>query len=187
MTSISVTLLLMMSQVGSIVESIYYDNEVLADVDHNMPYVHAVFSSFAIIMMLATAFALFIYKARWHHRHQLLAIHNMFISTSISVNVVYILCYFCLYMLLAFLDNPLVTFSTYVIIVIAIFGWFHFLLMSITIGSIHVLQVCKIIANQSKATKFLCGLFMYLTGIIVGCASFYANNALCGSYSSKFY
>ena len=172
-TSVPVTLLLVISQVGSIVESIDYGNEVLSDDDHNMPYVHAVFSSIAIATWLAPAYVLITYNAMQYCRHQLLARRNKVISILISVNVFYILCYFCLYMLLAFLDNPLVTFSTYFIIIIAIFGWFHFLLMSIILASIHVLKVCRMIANQSKAAKLLISIFMYLTGLIAGCISIY--------------
>ena len=143
---------------------------MLDDDDSSLPFLNAVFPSIAIAAMLATAYALLLYKASRHHRHQLLDRRNMFISTLISVNVVYILCYFCLYMLLAFLDNPLVTFSTYFIIVIAILCWFYLLLMSGTF-SIHVAQVIKMIAIQSKVTKCLLIALIIFIAVIVGVAS----------------
>lgn len=174
-TSFLFTGLLVTSHIVSIVEFIDYGNQVLDDSDRNMPYVNAAFSGSAIVVMLIVAYACCIYKARrlQCNKNKLKQpdIRSFVIATAISINILYILCYFCLYMLLAFLNDPLVTFLTYFVIIFAFVSWFLLwfigALLLATDGK-------KLVANKSEVARCLISLLLMLTLLIVGLPSLYA-------------
>ena len=169
------TLLLVISHVRSIVEFIDYGNEVLDDSDHSMPYVNAGFSGSAIIVMLVIVYAGCIYKARqlqcYKSNNMQPEYRSFVIATSLSINILYILCYFCPYMLLAFLNDPLVTFLTYFMIIFATVCWFLLWFISIFL---FITGGNKLIANQSIEAKRLILVLLMLTFMIVAVFSIYA-------------
>ena len=174
-TSSLVTILLLISHVGSLIEFIDYGNEVLNDDDHNMPYVNAAFSGSAIAAMIVITYACFVYKAGqlqcYKNKDKLPEYRSFVMATLISMNILYILCYFCLYMLLAFLNDPLVSFSTYFIIMLANVSWFLFLFIGMLL---FVLVITKLMIIKSKVARSLIAVLLMIICLIVGTLSVYA-------------
>ena len=113
LTSLIMTMILVMLHITSAAEFIDYGNDVLLDEgfpltnDHYLPYIHAVISYTIIIIMLLTAIIFSICK--WNL--------NSLLSTSISVNVIYTMCYFFPTILLAFIHDPLqITYTCFMVI-----------------------------------------------------------------------
>ena len=106
------TIFLIILHIGSIIEFINYGNEVLDDnhIDHFLPYVHAAFSSFAIITMFSFAFGFCIYKRSMHY----------IIIKFTLVNTIYLLSYFGPFMFLALIHVPLII-ITLIFTIVAVF------------------------------------------------------------------
>ena len=103
--------------ITSIFEFISYGSEVLHDEDHYLPYLYAGFSSFAVAALFVCSFVICIYKARRVRNPtppmSPTYFSGLIIGTSFSVSIVYILCCFAPLMILAFINNPSLTFSIY--------------------------------------------------------------------------
>ena len=110
LTSFVVNMNLLELHIYSAVKLIEYGNEILHEEEflfgpsgyHYLPYMHAKLSYFLVGTLLILAIG---YSIIYVYKHK----KSVFIATSISVNVIYILCYFFPTMLLAFLHDPLLT------------------------------------------------------------------------------
>ena len=110
LTSFVINIVLVILHVLSAAKFIEYGNEILHDEEfligpsgnHYLPYMHAVLSCFLITTMFIIAVGYCMYKCT----------KNSLIATSISVNIIYALCYFSPTMLLAFFHDPLLTIFT---------------------------------------------------------------------------
>ena len=93
-----ITILLMTAHILSIMRFTDYSYAVLGDVDRNLPYIHSIFSGFAILTMFAIAlFLVYIYGITM----------CFIIATFTSVNIIYISSYFGPFMFLALIHVPL--------------------------------------------------------------------------------
>ena len=105
LTSFILTMILVALHIASASAFIDYGNEVLLDKhkgfplssDHYISYIHAVMSYSMVIIVFVVAIAFSI--CAWNL--------NSLISVSISVNVIYTICYFFPAILLAFIHDPL--------------------------------------------------------------------------------
>ena len=118
---------LLVAHVGSLSEFIGYGKKVFDDYDRNMQYIHAAFSGSGIVIMLLFALGYQYYRVWMNYEEQpgdLQGISKATIcnvialfTTSISINIIYILCYFLPFMLLAFLHDPVATVITYFFVI----------------------------------------------------------------------
>ena len=117
-TSVVVNLLLVKLHLYSATKFIEYGNEILHNEEflispsgnHYLPYMHAALSYFLITAMFIIAIGYCIYKCT----------RNSLIATSISVNIIYALCYFSPTMLLAFFHDPLLAICNYFMVIVFI-------------------------------------------------------------------
>lgn len=120
LTSFILTIILVVLHIISASEFIDYGNEVLLDKhegflllsDHYIPYIHAITSYFMIFIMFVIAIGFSI--CAWNL--------NSLISISISVNIIYTMCYFFPTVLLVFIHDPLqVIYTCFMVIVFVMF------------------------------------------------------------------
>ena len=120
LTSFVVNMILIELHIYSATKFIEYGNEILHEDEflfgptgyHYLPYLHATLSYLLIGTLLTLAIGYSIFSICKRKK-------SIFITTSISVNIIYILCYFFPSMLLAFIHDPLLTIFTFFM---AIFG-----------------------------------------------------------------
>ena len=125
MMNISIQVILMMSHFFSMIEFIDYCNKVLPNEDRNMPYVFAGFSGITAYALLAIGGGIWYYQLIRQIRIFRSNVNHFIVYCKIfiSVNIIYILSYFSPFMILAFLHDPLATFSTYFLIIIGILSF----------------------------------------------------------------
>ena len=162
-------IVLVISHVGSIVEFIDYCNKVLAEEDSNLPYILAGFSSFAIVALFVIATGVFLYKLKQIRRFTP-EYFSFLIAASFSVNIIYILCYFSPFMFLAFLHNPLVTFSTYFMVIISIVS---FCLIT-SLPTFYVTNFGIVARQQARVVNRRMAYFISTTTMLVIVTSGYA-------------
>ena len=192
--------ILIVSHAGSMVEFINYCNKVLPDEDRNMPYVFAAFSGATIVGLFVVGAEIWLYKLT-----QLRSINSDNLSTRrfkfeamcismsakiiISVNIIYILCYFSPFMILAFLHDPLVTFSTYFLIIIGISSFLtivnHPVLMLIVLRSgVNARQQGGTVVKKCMAWFIV--ILMALSGYpLVTLIMFFVSILLIGNFGSS--
>jgi len=118
LTICAITTLLLMLHISSAIAFIDYGNEILHDEEfligpngyHYLPYMHAAISCFLNATLFIIAIGWSIYKRR----------KNIVIATLISLNIIYIMCYFFPTLLFTFIYNPLRTILTCFMAVIVV-------------------------------------------------------------------
>ena len=121
LTSFVVNMILIELHIYSATKFIEYGNEILHEDEflfgptgyHYLPYLHATLSYLLIGTLLTLAIGYSIFSICKHKK-------SIFIATSISVNIIYILCYFFPSMLLAFIHDPLLTIFTFFMAIVGI-------------------------------------------------------------------
>ena len=118
---LSITIFLFILHIAFSVEFVKYGKEILHDDDLYLPYLHAACSWVAIIGLYATwiAIAIYVYKKKKEDVNKVKVV-NPLTASLVSLNVIYLVCYFSPFMLLAFIHDPLVTTLTYCMIVLFI-------------------------------------------------------------------
>lgn len=118
-TSVGISIGFLTIHVISVVKLIQYGEEVLSfETYHNkMPIVHAIFSLLGIVIgFVITQIILFVNSKNDNKENQELRLP----MAVVSVNIIYIGCYFLPYMLLAFIHNPLLTMFTYFMVMLLV-------------------------------------------------------------------
>ena len=100
-------------------EFVKYGKEILHDGDLYLLYLHVACSWLAIIGLctIFIAIAIYIYKRKDINKVKVVNHHTALV---VSFNVIYLVCYFSPFMLLAFIHDPLVTTLTYCMLVLFI-------------------------------------------------------------------
>lgn len=132
LTSAVINMLLVRLHIYSAAKFISYGNEILHDEEfligpsgnHYLPYMHAALSYFVFTVMFVIAIGFCIYKRT----------RNSLITTSITVNIVYTLCYFSPTMLLAFFHDPLLTIFNCIMVIAIIFSIYTLISTVLTLG-----------------------------------------------------
>ena len=115
----------------AIVKFTNYVNEVLVQDYNYLPYTIAGYMSFYTAVLFLIVTACVINKARkLKPSDSMRSFLSYCIAMLISGNIIYIFCYLLPFMFVAFLHDPLLTFSTYLTVVTAIFC-FSFLTVSV--------------------------------------------------------
>ena len=116
---------------------------------HYLPYMHATISYLLIGAMLIVAIVFLIYKRKM----------NICIATSISINVIYVMCYFFPAMLLAFIHDPLLTIFTCFMDMAFVSGFYTI------VWSVSLLVLSGVADKLFPQTKFSFKIMIY-AGII---------------------
>ena len=116
-----ITFLLLTLHIASSVAFVKYGKEILHDDDLYLPYLHVACSWVAIIGLCTTCIVIAIYYyMKKKEDNNMVKVINHLTASVISLNVIYIICYFFPFMLLAFIRDPLITTLTYCMIVLFI-------------------------------------------------------------------
>ena len=169
--SLIINVLLVILHIASTVEFINYGNEVLLDnghisSDHYRPYSHTILSSIVIFIMFTTAVLFLALKRKI----------NSFISTSISVNLIFILCYFFPTVLLAFIHDPLQI--AYTCFMVIIFVFFIYAL----VWALGLVILARVVAKQTNhVTLFPVKTLIHFIILLTVAFSIYLFFAMIGS------
>ena len=123
-TSVLIWIGFLIVHVFSVIRFIQYGNEVLSSEDYQnkIPIAHAVLSLFAVVtgfVLTVISLRVRISKQQEEQQESNATLRPLLIpAAAISVNFIYIGCYFMPYMLLAFIHDPLLTTFTYLTLVL---------------------------------------------------------------------
>ena len=180
-SSLLITFLLLQLHSFSSFEFVKYGNEILHDDDLFLPYLHVACSWLAIIGLYATciAIAVYFYKTKKEDINEDKVINHL-IASIIALNIIYIVCYFSPFMLLAFIRDPLVTTLTYCMIMVFIFTitWLEILLCK-------QFENCLVFTGVYKALFILTSiaLFISFNNIFVTFIIFVSSIIALGSFN----
>ena len=122
--SVGISIGFLTVHIFSVINSILYCKEVLSNESYNyhnkLPIVHAVLSLLAVAVGFILTQKILSDNAKVRRDHYEVQKELRLPIAVISVNIIYIGCYFLPYMLLAFMHNPLVTAFTYFMLVLFI-------------------------------------------------------------------
>ena len=121
--SLIITGVLLIAHLYSSSEFLEYGKEVLHDDDLYAPYMYLACSWLPVLTLFAIAFGLLAYKKGHYVKNG--------IALMISVDIIYLMCYFSPFIVLAFIHDPLVTTLMYFIslLLFVILVWLFFKIM----------------------------------------------------------
>lgn len=183
--NILINAILMVTHLVSVVEFISYGNEVFVDGDHYLPYLLAGSSSFAIGTMLVVAYGLVFYKTfKIFKAGQGTDFVKTYIkiTASILISIVYIFCYFSPFMLLAFLHDPLITFSTYFLLLFALVNW----ILLTVIPFSYIIKLRNKHLWVKSHIQFIFFYFMCLCSNIFVYICIFSIHGICSAYISSW-
>ena len=184
---ICITIFLFSVHYVSSILFVEYGKEILHDDDLNLPYLHVACSWLAIIGLYATCITIAIYFLKKKKEDiNIVIIMNHFTASAVSLNVIYIICYFSPFMLLAFIRDPLVTTLTYCTIVffIVVLIWPYTLLVKEFENHMHSVFILES-TRVHKALFILsgAGLSLSVFSIIVMLIIFVSSATALGSFN----
>ena len=127
-----ITFFLFILHLASGIQFVKYDKEILHDDDLHLPYLHVACSWVAIIGLFTTCIVTAIYFCKTKKEDTNTAnVANHLTASVVSLNVIYLACYFSPFMLLAFIRDPLITTLTYctIVLFIVILIWSNIMLL----------------------------------------------------------
>ena len=167
----AIGVILMISHFNSIVHFISYCDKVLPDEAKYLPYIFAVFSVVTVITSIVVVTGIWLHKLRKIKRFKSeVNRRSVLFGMIISLEIMHILCYFSPFMVLAFLHDPLVTFSTYFMIIMGILSF----LITIYLPPFYLHKLGIKARQQGKIIKKPMALFLVIVTLMTVIVSGYA-------------